>query len=82
MNSLDKFLPSTIDKNIINSMYELETKIEHLTLDDFLKLPVNDQYKETALQESEKRFRTQDNKPKTEPKKLKSTLKISTAHVI
>lgn len=53
----DRFTPSSTDKNILNEMYK-ETPIQTnvLSLEDFLKLPVNDQYRINSLEKSVERF--------------------------
>lgn len=52
---LNRFIPS--DKNILNELYkETPIRSEVLSLEDFLKLPVNDQYRINSLAQSAERF--------------------------
>ena len=52
---LNRFIPS--DKNILNELYkETPIRAEVLSLEDFLKLPVNDQYRINSLAQSAERF--------------------------
>jgi hypothetical protein len=55
--ALDRFTPSTTDKNILEEMYK-DTPIQAnvLSLEDFLKLPVNEYYKRNSLITSYERF--------------------------
>lgn len=52
---LNRFIPS--DKNILNELYkETPIRAEVLSLEDFLKLPVNDEYRINSLAQSAERF--------------------------
>lgn len=61
MDSLDKFLPSAVDSSIIDKLYEETPIVTELTLEDFLQLPVNEEYKKNALQLTQERFRIDKN---------------------
>ena len=60
MDSLQQFLPTTTDSNILDALYTETPIVAELGIEDFLKLPVNDDYKKSALQHSEQRFKVTD----------------------
>ncbi len=61
MESIDKFLPSSVDPSIIQKMYEETPIITELTLEDFLNLPVNENYKQNTLHLTQERFKIDKN---------------------
>lgn len=56
MNSLEQFLPTATDSNILDALYKETPIVAELGLEDFLKLPVNEFYKQNALEHSASRF--------------------------
>lgn len=54
---IEKFLPTTTDPKIIEELYKETPIIEVLTLEDLLKLEVNEDYKKNALHMTEERFK-------------------------
>lgn len=60
MDSLEQFLPTSTNSNILDALYSETTVVAELGIEDFLKLPVNDEYKSTALQHSAERFKVTD----------------------
>ncbi len=61
MDSIEKFLPSSVDSSIIAKMYEETPILKELTLEEFLNLPVNEEYKKNALKLSQERFKIDKN---------------------
>lgn len=67
---LSRFLPSTTDSSILDALYE-ETTINNHTFEDFLNLPVNDDYKknqeqkqiEPSKQDTDITIELKENKP-------------------
>lgn len=60
MDSLEQFLPTSTNSNILDALYSETTVVAELGIEDFLKLPVNDDYKKSALQHSAERFKVTD----------------------
>lgn len=54
---INKFIPTTTDKTILDELYKETPIMEMLSFDDLLKLPVNEEYRKTALQFTEERFK-------------------------
>ncbi len=63
MNPLEKLLPTSTDPSILDELYSDTPIIESLTLEDLLKLPVNEEYNKCALYKTAIRFKIKQTEP-------------------
>lgn len=57
LSDIDMFLPSTTNSSILDALYEETPIITELSFEDFLKLPLNDKYKQF---QEEQNIKTED----------------------
>lgn len=59
---LEKFLPTSTQTSILDELYkETDIKTRELSLEDLLRLPVNEQYRIHSLEKSFERFNLKSN---------------------
>lgn len=74
---LESFMPTSTDKTILDELYK-ETPIQEVfSLEDLLKLEVNEHYKKVALSSSQERFKITEANEKFDYEKFKSNHNVN-----